>query len=334
MQTDSLNIQPADSLVSSASIMADSVAIRPSSTPQKIQIVNAPSTPTSKVISTKVSPIIPNEIPPVPKVVSPYEAHFSDFDSTLLQISSKKNNTAVFPVFQNATEYPVVNNIILPRQKTALMAPLIMLLLSILGAMLIIQVRRLQRSVFSNIVGAVFSTQVADRVLREKNLLSRRTYFILNIYVVISISLFLWIVTHKEIFVFDYINLNINYWKLLGLFVILLLIRHAIYYIFAEIFLAREMVRQFIHNNYLSLKALGLFILPIAFGTFYSKGVFAEVLYYIGLLLILSYLVLRFLKGFQIMHQNRVSILYSILYLCTLEILPIILGVKYLMSLV
>jgi len=59
----------------------------------------------------------------------------------------------------------------------------------------------------------------------------------------------------------------------------------------------------------------------------------AGILLVTGLVLIGAGIIFKMIRGYQIIIRKDVLLFYLILYLCTLEILPLVLGYKVFMSL-
>ena len=88
-------------------------------------------------------------------------------------------------------------------------------------------------------------------------------------------------------------------------------------------------------------QVLGLIVLPIYVLSFYLgdniaqdsflNGYFTKMnLYFVAALLFITIIIIREIKSLLTALNNRISLLYIILYLCTLEILPLILVIKIL----
>jgi hypothetical protein len=99
------------------------------------------------------------------------------------------------------------------------------------------------------------------------------------------------------------------------------------------VFYRLDQINEYLHNVYVYNKILGIFLLPITFAAFYTSDNMAEILLIAAILFYIFSLIFKIIRGFQIIIKNDVFIFYSILYLCTLEILPIIIGIKIFKSL-
>ena len=101
-------------------------------------------------------------------------------------------------------------------------------------------------------------------------------------------------------------------------------------YLTGWIFKSQENSREYQFNIFLTYKLLGVFLVPILFFLAYapsnSNGLFMNM----GLLLLLFASIKRYVVGFQIaLSISTFPKLYSILYICTLEFLPIAVLLKW-----
>lgn len=204
----------------------------------------------------------------------------------------------------------------------------------ILLIVLILVITRLYfQKYLSPIFASVFNIQVAEKLLREKSVLVRRVFFLLNLVFLLSSSLFIYLcILHFNIQI-PIQNKFLVFLSITGLLFLFLVIRLVLQNTVGIIFESTGLFKEFIHNTYLINKNLGLYILPMVISVFYLKQPFAEIIFYIsGGLIVISQLY-RYIRALQIILKQNVFLLYSILYLCTLEILPALVGIKFVLSL-
>ncbi|MCA5004356.1 DUF4271 domain-containing protein [Sphingobacterium bovistauri] len=180
---------------------------------------------------------------------------------------------------------------------------------------------------FLNVVYGYFNERVLAQISKEDNMLTSWPYIFL--YIIFSFSLGLFVVIYvsaKEDLLFMTIS-NFTRLSLVigGLFVAkLLLIR-----IISVIFEAKRMARDYITVLYIVYFNTMLILIPILilaiFLPFYYLDYLAVILG-IGVLLIFSYRILR--TALSLLGHLKFSIFYLILYLCALEIAPILILVK------
>jgi len=198
-------------------------------------------------------------------------------------------------------------------------------------SVLLLLVLKLYYSKFLNqVISSSINFQVADKLLREKNIIIKRAFLLLNVNYLLVFSLFLLLVA--ELFGVTPDNKFIlNYILIAGIIAVYLIIKLIVNYVVAILFESGPVINQQIHNSFLVNKNLGLFLLPLVFAAIYSTPVIAKILLFIGIGLILIALIIKVFRGFQIILRNDILFFYAILYLCTLELLPLLLGIKFIM---
>ena len=94
------------------------------------------------------------------------------------------------------------------------------------------------------------------------------------------------------------------------------------------VFGLREVARAFLTDYFVIVALLGLLLLPLVFGMIYMPAISDFVWY--GVLLIMGLLVFitLFIKLLQIFYTRFSSLFYIFLYLCTSEILPLLVAAK------
>jgi hypothetical protein len=92
------------------------------------------------------------------------------------------------------------------------------------------------------------------------------------------------------------------------------------------VFFGRDSVVDVFKNNILTLFSfLGMVILPILLLLIYSSCCLPWLLFFVGVIVYSFFVLLTMYKMMKIFYVELYSFLYLILYLCTLEILPVIL---------
>ena len=88
--------------------------------------------------------------------------------------------------------------------------------------------------------------------------------------------------------------------------------------------------REYLYNTFIFNKIIGILLLPLSLFVFYTDGVLMEVFQWIALGSVFIILILRLIRGFVFSFKRGVSIFYMFLYLCALEMAPLILLYKWL----
>ena len=109
---------------------------------------------------------------------------------------------------------------------------------------------------------------------------------------------------------------------------LLYILKACVWQILGVVFMVQSFSRLYIYNMFLYNRNIGLFILPlVAVIPYVTAAMMPYVVYSILIIVALSYL-FKLWRIFQIILGFNVSVFYFILYLCTLEILPLLLFVK------
>ncbi len=99
------------------------------------------------------------------------------------------------------------------------------------------------------------------------------------------------------------------------------------------IFNRYELFNKYIFQSFLFNKITGIVIIPFILAISYSKGLPKEIFIYLSIFAVTAVLILRLIRLLIFIFKNVVLLFYLILYLCTLEILPILVIVKLILSL-
>jgi hypothetical protein len=96
------------------------------------------------------------------------------------------------------------------------------------------------------------------------------------------------------------------------------------------VFKARDCAREVSINAWVYNAVPGIALSPGVLSLFYARAALAEALLVAITLLLALYVILRLLRWAKILFEHRVPIFYLILYLCALEILPLLVLFKML----
>jgi len=109
---------------------------------------------------------------------------------------------------------------------------------------------------------------------------------------------------------------------------LLYLLKGLINHTLGVVFLAHDFSKMYIYNMFLYNRNTGMMIFPLVAVIPYVAWVITPYVVY-GVIIVYSFsYLIRLWRTFQIIHGLNVSIFYFILYLCTLEILPLLLFLK------
>jgi hypothetical protein len=191
-------------------------------------------------------------------------------------------------------------------------------------------IRMVYQKYVVQVVTSMLNYQASIRLLRGKNVLFRNMAFGLNFVFAINIGLFIF-------FFIQYYNLNQIYpagFISVAIYsvgiIIIYTLKTLVCKLIGNIFMVKEQFAEYVHNIHLYNKNMGLFLFPIVIVFPYiTSNQVKPVILYLGLTIIIVMSLLLIYRGFQIIMRNGVSTFYLILYLCAIEILPILLLIKY-----
>ncbi len=199
--------------------------------------------------------------------------------------------------------------------------------LFLLVLFLLVTLRKNYEKYLLSVFNSAANLQFSEKLLRERNVLVKRTYFFLNIIFVVVMTLYL----YQAIKYLQGGGSSSNFLLFLILFfsfLIALLLRFGSLLLLGYLFDARPVYREYLHNTLILNKVLGITLLPLVLALFYIRPSLWESIFYTATILIALMLVYRYIRAIQIIIKHKVFLLYSILYLCTLEILPVLVGIK------
>ena len=171
---------------------------------------------------------------------------------------------------------------------------------------------------------AMFYNQEAQKLIHEKNILLLQTAVSMNILAALSIGLFLHLFSSRFIPV-ERLTESFYGWIFITLFVIISIGgKYIVIRILGRSGNNTPASIQINHLWLINFKNTGVFILPFSVISAFISPPLNDIVLYLGLAVLGLMLILNYIKGFVVLYQYRISIYYGILYLCTLEILPVL----------
>lgn len=195
---------------------------------------------------------------------------------------------------------------------------------------LLLLTRRLNPKKLFVYLSAIYNRRAQNELFEEENLLSSPFSLILFVAFCLTTSLF----TIKAIGLTPSgIIQEYGAFATFGVFALILMGVYTFKILFIQfvgvVFNIYPVARQYAFNVYLLNNILGLLLIPLVAIAYYSGGPADTWAIYAGIALFIVFFVLRFLKSLSIEGIiSPVNLLYLFLYLCTLEILPLLVAVK------
>lgn len=183
----------------------------------------------------------------------------------------------------------------------------------------------------NQIVKGLYVGRYANQLAREEISIGNRVVIFLSALFVLTLTLFF----YQAVKYFGFLQEANS----VGAFFIIALIIFFIYGVkllviraVGFVFETQKEIREYMISVFLFCNTLGLFLLPIVICLAFLKQVNSSVFIYSGIAIIAVFLFTRLVRGLIIgFNSTRVSKFYLFLYLCTLEIAPLVIMVKLFM---
>ena len=89
-------------------------------------------------------------------------------------------------------------------------------------------------------------------------------------------------------------------------------------------------IREYLYNMFIFNKLSGLVAVPLMFLLVYTKGALQEMIFWISIFVLSSIVIMRMIRGLVFSYKKEVLFFYMFLYLCALEIIPLVLLYRWL----
>ncbi len=206
------------------------------------------------------------------------------------------------------------------------------LIIGFISIFLLLILKTYYQKFLTQVIYTLVNFQLSEKMLREKNIIVRRTFFILNLNYLIVFSLF--VVLLLKLFDFHiHDNYFVSYLYVTLAIILILFARLILLYFTGIIFNSLPVVSEYVHNIYLINKNLGIILLPLVFATLYTSIHISKILVITCLIIVCIGTFFKYIRGLQIIIKNDVLKFYSFLYLCTVELLPIVISSKIIITL-
>jgi len=180
---------------------------------------------------------------------------------------------------------------------------------------------------------SAYSFQFASKTQNEQSVVQKRFGLAMDLLYLINGSLFLFLLNFYFAPGFlpesGIIVVLISFLLLLSLLLFRVLVMRFTAYLFKR----TELFKGFLYHFFIYNKVIGMVITPFLIAIPYAEGVLKETLIFTGIALIVLNQLMRLFRAAVYVFKNVILFFYLILYLCTLEILPLLVVIKVLLSL-
>jgi hypothetical protein len=182
-------------------------------------------------------------------------------------------------------------------------------------------------------IKSTFNFQASEKFYREQNTLTQRVSFILNIVFIINFSLFICQILHiNKLQLFD-LEEYTGFFIVFLVIAFLISVKYLIYKFIGYLFLINKLLSAYIHHMSVYNKAYGIILFPVIIGIPFLPDQLKKIAYFAGFLSFIIVYFAQIIRGIKIILYKDISIFYLILYLCTLEILPLLVLYKFILTL-
>ncbi len=173
---------------------------------------------------------------------------------------------------------------------------------------------------------AVLSLRDSKRLFEEQNSMSQRIFLGLNVVFFINITLFIsQILEYYQILIFNF-SLFVT---LLFAVLFLILLKVIAFRFIGSLFQLNSLANEAIHHGFVLNRLVGLVLIPFVIAIPFVSDEYVLILIYTGFASFAFLYIIQVLRSLQLFLMKVPSILYSILYICALEIAPVIIIIKF-----
>lgn len=209
-----------------------------------------------------------------------------------------------------------------------------MILIMILSLVVLGWVYSFFRKYLSRIFQSVYDSNASYKLMNERSSITERISFALNMLFVLNTGFFV----YEIFYIFKLPYFGLSNFLLFSVFLMCLSIIYVFKFIFyaflGYIFKAPKTIFEYVHNLFLFHKIYGILLIPITVCIPFCNDKFARLLIVLGIILFAISFLFRLFRGVQISIKINFSFFYLILYLCTVEILPILILGKFFYKLI
>jgi len=200
---------------------------------------------------------------------------------------------------------------------------------TIIGLVFLASIATFYRKYFGLLFESIFYRYSNNKILNEKNTNYQRLTLILDILYVISFALAIdQIVKGLGLFSPPPNMKYIVFVVFVGLLISLKLFRVLIFKLSALFSNHKVFLKDLFNSSSLYTRTLGIILVPLAFLMAYSTSTLNVVSVYSTFIVIIIMLILRTISMIRSFILGGISIFYFILYLCALEIVPLLIIIK------
>jgi Domain of unknown function (DUF4271) len=177
---------------------------------------------------------------------------------------------------------------------------------------------------FKQVVKSIFSYRISTEIIREEKVFYHRVNLLLTTIHICITSLFIYQLGFLIKASFHESITFIFYLKILAFLLVLYVLKYFFARMLAIVFNQQALASEYIFNVSLYNNFQGVLFIPILLILYFTTFNFSSILMYIALPVLGLGLLLRLFRLVMIGNAKSISYFYIFLYICTLEILPLV----------
>jgi Domain of unknown function (DUF4271) len=202
------------------------------------------------------------------------------------------------------------------------------------SALLLGVIRSVPGNYFRSMFRFLFMRGINENASRDTGVLFQWQSTLLNLSAFISISMLCYLIFRHYDIVIPRVDQFVTWLICFAIIISAVTLRHLACNIIGSISDEQEIFREYLIGIYQAYRFAGILFLILSVLILYTVTVPVKIYFFAGITIAGLLYILRIIRLFLIFIRRHVSLLYLILYLCALEILPVVILVKYVTGLV
>jgi len=185
-------------------------------------------------------------------------------------------------------------------------------------------------NIYADTIQASTNFLVAARMFKDKSLLQNQLDNVLYVIYFLSLAYFIYFMEKRLGLVPYRLDGFLLYLFNLALLLGIYLTRALLVNLVGSLFNQLALFREYLYHTFIFNKLLGISILPLLLFIVYTQGILQQVIIWISLGTVGVVVVMRIIRGIAFSFKKDISIFYMFLYLCALELAPLVLLYRWL----
>jgi len=169
----------------------------------------------------------------------------------------------------------------------------------------------------------------AVSMYKDNSQLQRQLDSVLYAFYFVSMGFFIMLMAQFfELFPYGFRNVEL-YFFFTALLIAIFFLRIIIVNIVGSVFFSLKLFRAYLYHSFIYNKLMGILALPMSIAIVYSTGILNDIVVWTAFGIMSIMVMMRFYRGIIFSLKNHVLNIYLFLYLCALELVPMLLLYKW-----